>query len=212
MKQSLRPQSPKGRSSTEKFWRLCAPAWQARRSGSGGATTRQLELSDVLAEGGPGMGAGSRGRGVDLLLQRTGPQGRGVRPGACGRNRPPVLQAACPIPHSPALLMEGTCEPPCPARCSSVRLRRTRSIGGEASLACQPPPADWPAPLRQLAPTPSSLGVEADGTVRLHKAGCPAPETAAGLAAVLRSSVASTHLPRPRARLAPGRHPLGALR
>ena len=45
-----------------------------------------------------------------------------------------------PIPHPPALLMGRACQPPCPARCSSVRLRRTRSIGGEASSSASFPP------------------------------------------------------------------------
>ena len=67
-------------------------------------------------------------------------QGRGVRPGACGRNsRPPVLQAAPPSStpaHPPDVFRLPASVP---RRCSSVR-KRTRSIVGRALVACRPPP------------------------------------------------------------------------
>jgi hypothetical protein len=91
-----------------------------------------------------------------------------------------------PIPHPPALLMGRACEPPCPARCSSVRLRRTRSIGGEASSpASFPPRRSAPRKLlAELLPARARSSPRCRRSLHPARSGCPPwslrPEPASG--------------------------------
>jgi len=94
-----------------------------------------------------------------------------------------------------------------PPDADSVRLRRTRSIGGEASSSASFPPADrLRASCSPNCSHPRKLQLHRRRQPSIYKAGWDAPKTAA--VNVLRSSVAPTqsptppalfHFPRPRA-------------
>ncbi len=88
-----------------------------------------------------------------------------------------------------------SCEPPCPARCSSMRLRRTRSIGGDASSpASFPPRRSAPRKLlAELLPPAQAPASTPRATFQPTRPGGRAEDCGR---AVLRSSVAPTHSPR----------------